>query len=331
MGAHGEPGVSREKLTSSDELVAKMMDGVLADLPYQSGDEVVLVINGLGSTTMMELLIANRRCAQLLAAQDITVYGNHVGDFITTQEMAGFSITLMKLDEELKHYYDMPARSFGLTLKGAFHGTPTDSRTNAGDDPGRRGQHRSQHGKATQADQIIGDGDHGIGMARGFAAVAEAVGGETFATVDDLFKKTGMKLITSIGGAAGVIFGTLFTGGAKNMGGLTTFDSAALALLLSDGLAAIQTRGKANPGDKTMIDALAPAATQAKALAGEPLDAALAGAAEAAHEGMESTRDMVAKFGKAKALGERSLGHPDPGALSLYLILKAMADYTAGL
>ena len=115
MGAHGEPGVSREKLTSSDELVAKMIDGVLADLPYQSGDEVVLVINGLGSTTMMELLIANRRCAQLLAAQGITVHGNHVGNFITTQEMAGFSITLMKLDEELKHYYDMPARSFGLT------------------------------------------------------------------------------------------------------------------------------------------------------------------------------------------------------------------------
>ena len=183
----------------------------------------------------------------------------------------------------------------------------------------------------TQADQVIGDGDHGIGMARGFAAVADTVDAEVFHTVDDLFKKTGMKLITSIGGAAGVIFGTLFTGGAKNMGGLTTFDSAALALLLSDGLAAIQMRGKANPGDKTMIDALAPAAAQAKALVGDPLDAALASAAEAAHEGMESTRDMVAKFGKAKALGERSLGHPDPGALSLFLILKAMADYTAGL
>lgn len=116
MGAHGEPGVSREKLVSSDELVKKMLDQVLADLPYQRGDEVVLVINGLGSTTMMELLIANRRCAQLLEAAGITVYGNHVGNFITTQEMAGFSITLMKLDAELKQYYDMPARSFGLTL-----------------------------------------------------------------------------------------------------------------------------------------------------------------------------------------------------------------------
>ena len=115
MGAHGEPGVSREKLISADELVTKMLNPVLADLPFQQGDEVVVVINGLGSTTMMELLIANRRTHQLLQAQGITVYGNHVGNFITTQEMAGFSITLMKLDDELKHYYDMPARSFGLT------------------------------------------------------------------------------------------------------------------------------------------------------------------------------------------------------------------------
>lgn len=185
--------------------------------------------------------------------------------------------------------------------------------------------------KLTQADQAIGDGDHGIGMARGFAAVADAVDAEVFHTVDDLLKKTGMKLVTSIGGAAGVIFGTLFTGGAKNMGGRTTFDSSALALLLSDGLTAIETRGKANPGDKTMIDALAPAAKRAQALVGEPLSAALDGALAAAEEGMEATRNMIAKFGKAKALGERSLGHPDPGAISLCLILQAMSGYTAGL
>lgn len=115
MGAHGEPGVSREKMQPSDVLVEKMLERILTDLPFQSGDEVVVVINGLGSTTMMELLIANRRTEQLLRDRGITVYGDHVGNFITTQEMAGFSITLMKLDDELKHYYDMPARSFGLT------------------------------------------------------------------------------------------------------------------------------------------------------------------------------------------------------------------------
>lgn len=185
--------------------------------------------------------------------------------------------------------------------------------------------------RLTQADQAIGDGDHGIGMARGFAAVADAIDGEAFHTVDEILKKTGMRLVTSIGGAAGVIFGTLFTGGVKNMGDRTSFDAAALALLLGDGLDAIQTRGKANPGDKTMIDALAPAAEKARALADGSLDAALAGAVSAAEQGKEATRDMVAKFGKAKALGERSLGHPDPGAITLCLILEAMASYTAGL
>jgi dihydroxyacetone kinase-like protein len=185
--------------------------------------------------------------------------------------------------------------------------------------------------KLTQADQAIGDGDHGIGMARGFAAVTDTIGAAEFQTVDELFKKTGMKLVTSIGGAAGVIFGTLFTGGAKHMGGRTTFDASALALLLNDGLVAVETRGKANPGDKTMLDALAPAAKEAQALTEEPLSAALAGVVPAACAGMEATKDMVAKFGKAKALGERSLGHPDPGALSLCLILQAMSDYAASL
>lgn len=183
----------------------------------------------------------------------------------------------------------------------------------------------------THADQAIGDGDHGIGMARGFAAVTELLTAESFETLDSLFRKVGMKLVTSIGGAAGVVFGTVFSGGAKSLTGKTAFDSAALASLLEDGLVAIQTRGKAKPGDKTMIDALAPAAARARALAGQPLDRALAEVAAAAYQGMEDTRAMIATIGKAKTLGERSLGHPDPGALSTTIILKAMADYVTGL
>jgi dihydroxyacetone kinase-like protein len=183
----------------------------------------------------------------------------------------------------------------------------------------------------THADQAIGDGDHGIGMARGFAAVAEMLDAESFETLDALFKKTGMKLVMSIGGAAGVIFGTLFTGGAKQLAGRTRFDSEALALLLTDGLDAIMTRGKAKPGDKTMIDALAPAAEKAQTLSGEPLDAALADVAAAAHVGMEASRDMIATMGRAKTLAERALGHPDPGAVTVSLILKSMADYVASL
>jgi dihydroxyacetone kinase-like protein len=115
MGLHGEPGVSREKMLSADELVEKMMDRILPDLPFQANDEVCLLINDLGATTMMELLIVNRKVRQILREKQITVYDTLIGSFCTSQEMAGFSITLMKLDDELKRYYDMPAHSFGLT------------------------------------------------------------------------------------------------------------------------------------------------------------------------------------------------------------------------
>jgi dihydroxyacetone kinase-like protein len=179
----------------------------------------------------------------------------------------------------------------------------------------------------TQADKAVGDGDHGIGMARGFAAVQAKLEAAAPATVADLLKTTGMALITSVGGASGAIFGTLFRGGARNMGAETIFDSGTLARMLGDGLAAVQERGKAKPGDKTMVDALAPAAATAGELAAAPLDQTLAPVAESARLGMEKTKEMVAATGKAMALGPRALGHVDPGALSMWLILQAMAEY----
>ena len=115
MGLHGEPGVYRTKLLPADALVDKMMERILADLPFRAGDEVALLVNDLGATTMMELLIVNRRVHHILKEQNIRIYDTVVGSYCTCQEMAGFSITLMKLDEELKRYYDMPARSFGYT------------------------------------------------------------------------------------------------------------------------------------------------------------------------------------------------------------------------
>ncbi|NVM30671.1 MAG: dihydroxyacetone kinase subunit DhaK [Candidatus Helarchaeota archaeon] len=114
MGLHGEPGVSREKMSQADPLVEKMMYQILADLPFNAGDEVCLLVNDLGSTTFMELLIVNRKIAQILRDKKIRVYDTIIGSFCTCQEMAGFSITMMKLDDELKKYYDMPANSLGF-------------------------------------------------------------------------------------------------------------------------------------------------------------------------------------------------------------------------
>lgn len=117
MGLHGEPGVSREKLLPADLLVEKMMDEILADLPFRKGDEVALLVNDLGSTTMMELLIVNRKVRQILRERGMAVHDTVIGSYCTCQEMAGFSITLLKLDDELKKYYDQPAASLGYTKR----------------------------------------------------------------------------------------------------------------------------------------------------------------------------------------------------------------------
>ena len=179
----------------------------------------------------------------------------------------------------------------------------------------------------TEADIAIGDGDHGIGMARGFEAVRGKLATESFTSLDQLFKTVGTTLMGTMGGASGAIFGTLFRGGSKQLVNQTVFTSESLALLLGDGLQAIKERGKAKVGDKTMVDALEPAALKAKELSAAPLDDALPAAAEAARQGMEYTKTIVATMGRAKTLGERALGHPDPGAVSMSLILNYMAEY----
>ena len=181
----------------------------------------------------------------------------------------------------------------------------------------------------TQADKAIGDGDHGIGMARGFEAVGQKLETQSFTSIGEMLKSVGMTLMTSIGGAAGAVFGTFFRGAGKNSGEKSELDSQTLSLALQDGLQAVKDRGKAKPGDKTMVDALQPAAVKSAELNAAPLDEALTEITEAARRGMEKTKQMVATLGKDKTLGERSLGHADPGSLSTYLIFKYMLEFVS--
>ncbi len=179
----------------------------------------------------------------------------------------------------------------------------------------------------TQADKAIGDGDHGIGMTRGFEAVRQKLEQKDFDSVGALLQNIGTTLMMSIGGAAGAIFGTWFRGAATSLLDQMVFDSDALARMLTDGLSAVKNRGHAEPGDKTMVDALEPAALKAKEMTPHPLAASLSAVTDAAQYGMEQTKHMIATMGKAKTLGKRAIGHPDPGAVSTYLILKFMAAY----
>ncbi|WED28763.1 dihydroxyacetone kinase subunit L [Vibrio sp. DW001] len=180
----------------------------------------------------------------------------------------------------------------------------------------------------TKFDQAIGDGDHGIGIERGFSAVAEYIE-QDFDAVDvgDVMLKIGTKLMSTMGGASGAIFGTLFRTGGKAILGEKELTTAVLALFLDAGLQGIYKRGGAAVGAKTMIDALVPAMDSAKSLSDTPLVDALHSIAESAKNGVEETKSMIATTGKAKTLGERSLGHPDPGAMSMAYIMEFMSDY----
>jgi len=181
----------------------------------------------------------------------------------------------------------------------------------------------------TRADQAIGDGDHGIGMARGCKAALAALDklGDA-ATPKAAFVAMGRAILTGTGGAAGAVFGTLFQA-AGNAIGTDTLDREALAAALDAGAAAVMARGKAKPGDKTMLDALLPAIASLRE--GEADFGTLgARAAAAARQGAEATASMVAAMGRAKMLGQRAIGHPDPGALSVTFLFEGMAAKLAG-
>ncbi len=198
----------------------------------------------------------------------------------------------------------------------------------------RRFDERVQDERAhlTKLDSAIGDADHGANMARGMAAVRELLDGADTstgeATIGGLFKKAGMTLVSKVGGASGPLYGTFLLRFGSSGGDRTSLDADGLADALDAALGGVVARGKAEAGDKTMVDAIEPAvAAMRDAIDGDqPLAAAVAAAAEAAAAGRDATEPMRARKGRASYLGERSEGHLDPGATSSALLFRALAD-----
>ena len=183
----------------------------------------------------------------------------------------------------------------------------------------------------TRLDADIGDGDHGTNMDRGMRKVMEKLEGSDSEDIGATLKAVGMALISSVGGAAGPLYGTLFMQMGQATAGRSELDLAAFTEALEAGVAGVQKRGKAEPGDKTMVDALLPALEALKQAGEQGTDVtqALAQAADAARQGMEATVPLVARKGRASYLGERSAGHQDPGATSTHLLLKSAAEAAA--
>lgn len=371
MGIHGEPGIQRTKIEPADVLTEELYKNLMQDAKLEKGDEVCVVINGLGATTNLELAIVYRKVKQLLDKDGIYVYDSDMNNFCTSQGMGGFSITFMKLDDELKTYYDMPCYSPYYAkgeLTGAAETTSERVQEEAEEkvqiaveqqtetlregDGGCRERRRegildtltaedaqemllyiadkviAKKPYLTEIDSAIGDGDHGIGMAGGMLKAKGKL--ETLdakGNVYAVFETAGKAMLMSMGGASGVIFGSLYLAGAKGVEPKAELTSADLAAMERKSLEAIKERGKAEVGDKTMVDALEPAVLAMEANKDKSLLEMLKAAEEAARQGVENTKDYVAKFGRAKSLMERAIGHQDAGATSVWLIFQGMREF----
>ena len=183
----------------------------------------------------------------------------------------------------------------------------------------------------TQLDSAIGDADHGSNMDRGFQAVKAKLPTMNEMDMSSQLKTVGSTLVSTVGGASGPLYGTAFLRAAAAVNGKETLSSADIVTLLEAFLGGIVTRGKAHPGEKTMLDALTPAIEAAKQAQAEGASVAdlTSRASKAAEEGMKATTPMLATKGRASYLGERSVGHQDPGATSSWLILRSLAEICA--
>jgi dihydroxyacetone kinase phosphoprotein-dependent L subunit len=189
----------------------------------------------------------------------------------------------------------------------------------------------AQHQHLSKLDAAIGDGDHGTAMRKAMSLLARAVAGHRARDMSSVLSEVGWAVLGAGGGSTGPLFGTFFMGMAEATGDKASLDAPALAGVFENALASVRKQTKAEPGDKTMLDALIPAVEtmRASADAGRDPAGALADAADAARQGAEATTDMQARFGRARNLGERSKGTPDPGATSVALMFRGFADALA--
>nr|WP_216360084.1 dihydroxyacetone kinase subunit DhaL [Variovorax boronicumulans] len=361
IGHHGEPGIDVRATASAAEMAQLMLDVVLPDLPFGAGDRVAVLISGLGATPVMEQYILYGEIAQRLLAKGITVAFNQVGNLFTSLEMMGVTLTLMKLDDELETCLKHPCRSVGLsvpgdavqdrTYSGSARMNPAVATAAASSGAGARARTVSgatlalaqagpvvrdlidaivanrQH--LSEIDGLIGDGDHGINMAKGFTGCGTRLDalGPRAASLPAALEQLSQALMDDIGGSMGPLYGRFFLGFVDTLAPHEQLDAALFGEALAVAVANVQAMGKAQVGDKTLIDTLVPARdAYAAALAnGSDFAACLQAMGAAAQQGRDATKALQARIGRSARLGARSIGVLDAGATSCCLILQTLA------
>lgn len=358
MGLHGEPGIRREKLATADQVTDELLGAILSEMQPDSGARVAVLVNGLGSTSLVELYIIFDRLKQVLDEKDIEIHYSWVGEYATSLEMAGASITLMKLDDELTRLLDHPCHTPALTV-GAIEGATAGSarsmhKAAASSDATKTTQSprklqqggvitpqifRHMMGRAgdeiiahrdwlSELDGVIGDGDHGVTMEIGWKAVQAALdNAPEDETIEGSCKRMAKAFLDAVGASSGPLYATAFLRAGAAVGDRLNLDAAALAAWLAAALQGVRDRGRAEPGDKTMIDAWVPAVQAARKAAANGTERDVINAArDGAETGMKATADLESRRGRSAKLGARSVGHIDPGAASTWVTLHAMAS-----
>ncbi|MHA6670187.1 dihydroxyacetone kinase family protein [Homoserinimonas sp. A447] len=354
MGIHGEPGIGEQDIPTADELaelfVSSLLNEVPAAVPSVAGSRVGLILNGLGSVKYEELFVVYRRIAQLLTEVGITVVDPEVGELVTSFQMAGASLTLFWLDDELEHTWTAPA-STPAYRKGAITAqlpeaadadieseqetapaASADSRAAAADILATIGAIRDvideNVAELGRLDAIAGDGDHGIGMQRGATAALAAAehAADAGAGARTLLERAADAWADKAGGTSGALWGL----GLRTIAAQLSDDEKPSGMAVAAGIAAaaveVQRFGKAELGDKTLLDTLIPfSEALGAALADDDrFTAAWSKATAVAESAAEATAALEPRIGRARPHVERSLGTPDPGAVSMGLIIRAV-------
>jgi dihydroxyacetone kinase len=351
LGIHGEPGIREEKTPPASELAKVLVGTLVAERPAGTKKAAAL-LNGLGATKYEELFVLWQAVAAELKAHGLEIVEPEAGEFVTSLDMQGCSLSLMWLDEELERYWRAPSDA-AVLRKGAITAKPA---TDVLDDR----EDRAVFGPASDAskesgrciasliaeassalhtasdelgriDAIAGDGDHGQGMSRGSAAASAAASNAVAAGAGaaSVLAAAGDAWADRAGGTSGAIWGLLlraWSGALRDDEAVNPQAIVTGARLALDG---VMRLGRARLGDKTLVDAFVPfvESLERSSAAGKPLAEAWADAASAAKAAADATSALTPKIGRARPLAERSVGHPDAGAVSLALTAETAASF----
>jgi ATP-dependent dihydroxyacetone kinase len=345
LGIHGEAGVRRGKLEPADRIVDTILETILVDRAITAGAQVALLVNGLGGTPPMELSIVAHHALEALRQRGIIVSRTWVGNLLTALEMPGCSLSLLAVDEAMLAALDAPTTAHAWPGTGVINTAPTligaPVVAPVATDPGSVTDSRvrdailacaaalqAAEGRLTELDSATGDGDLGVSMARGAVAL-QAVSPEAWGDAPACLALAGDTLRRAIAGSSGPFYAVALLQASRRLREAGAVTPATWLAAFQTAITAISELGGAKPGDRTMLDALQPAADALAAALqhGDPATTAWSATTKAADDGVAHTATLHPRLGRASYMGDRAIGHPDAGAAAVAIWLKALTPF----